>query len=103
LILERIPAPRAFFGCRRDGRIVATALCVVNHGCGVIECVAARTDCRRQGAAQAALRALEAWANTHAADLLGLQVVSTNAPAVALYEHLGFLDGCNEPVLGAGS
>jgi ribosomal protein S18 acetylase RimI-like enzyme len=93
LILERVPAPRAFFGCRRDGRIVATALCVVGHGCGVIECVATRADCRRQGAAQAVLQALEAWARTQAADLLGLQVVGTNTPAVTLYERLGFAGG----------
>ena len=92
-ILRLVPPPRRFFGCRRGGRIVATALGVVGHGCVVIECVATRTDCRRQGAARAVLLALEAWAGRRTADLLGLQVVGTNNPAVALYESLDFRGG----------
>jgi GNAT superfamily N-acetyltransferase len=92
-ILARVPQPRAFFGCVRDGRIVSTALCVVSFGCAVIECVATRADARRQGTALAVLQALEGWASTQAADLLGLQVVSTNAPAVGLYQRLGFVAG----------
>jgi ribosomal protein S18 acetylase RimI-like enzyme len=93
LILERIPTPRAFFGCRRDGRIVATALCVAGHGCGVIECIATRAECRREGAALAVLEALEAWAKSQTVDLLGLQVVETNSAAVSLYQRLGFAGG----------
>ena len=89
-ILARVPAPRAFFGCRREGRIAATALCVIGHGCAVVECVATRSDFRRQGAALEVMAALEAWAASQPVDLLALQVVSTNAPAVKLYERLGF-------------
>ena len=90
-ILGAIPTPRAFLGCRRDGRIVATALCVVGHGCAVVECVAARSEVRRQGAALAVMQALEAWAATQPVDLLALQVVSTNTPAVRLYQRLGYV------------
>ena len=89
-ILAAIPSPRAFFGCRRDGRLISTALSVIGFGCAVIECVATREDARRQGGAEAALLALEAWAATQAASLIGLQVVAKNVPAVALYERLGF-------------
>ena len=39
----------------------------------------------------AALRALENWAATQNARWLGLQVVATNAPAIALYERLGYV------------
>jgi N-acetylglutamate synthase len=93
LILDRIPTPRAFFGCRRDGEIIATALCVAGFGCTVIECVATRADKRRQGAAQSVLAALEAWASQQGADWIGLQVVAGNTPAVALYQRLGFVAG----------
>jgi GNAT superfamily N-acetyltransferase len=93
MILARVPAPRAFFGYRRGGEIVATALCVIGFGCAVVECVTTRADMRRQGAAQCVLVALEAWAARQAADLIGLQVVADNLPAIALYERCGFVAG----------
>ncbi len=93
LILDRIPAPRRFFACRRDGRLASTALCVIGFNCAVIECVTTRSDARRQGTAQAVLCALEHWAARQDADWIGLQVVRTNTPAVNLYERLGFAPG----------
>jgi N-acetylglutamate synthase len=102
LILDRVPAPRAFFGCRRDGRIVATALCVVGLGCAVIECVMTRAVERRRGAALAVLAALESWAARQGADLIGLQVVTVNAPAIALYRRLGFISGATNRFWIAG-
>lgn len=92
-ILKAVPAPRAFLAARRNGRLASTALCVVSFGCAVIECVATAKAARRLGAARDVLTALEAWAATQPADLLGLQVVSTNAPAVALYEGMGYAAG----------
>jgi GNAT superfamily N-acetyltransferase len=93
LILDRIPAPRAFFGCHRDGRLVSTALCVIGSGCAVVECVATCAANRRQGAARAVLMALEQWAARQDAGLIGLQVVTGNTQAVALYRRLGFIAG----------
>ena len=66
-------------------------MCVIGHGCAVVECVATRSDFRRQGAALEVMAALEAWAASQPVDLLALQVVSTNTPAVKLYERLGFV------------
>jgi GNAT superfamily N-acetyltransferase len=107
LILDRVPAPRAFFGIRRGGDLVATALCAVSFGCAVIECVATSSGARRQGAARSVLAALEHWASTHAnpgtentsaprqqpVNWIGLQVAAGNTPAVALYDSLGFVAG----------
>jgi ribosomal protein S18 acetylase RimI-like enzyme len=93
MILDRIQAPHAFFGCRRDGEIVATALCVIGFGCAVVECVATRTASRRQGAARSVLIAVENWAARQNADLIGLQVMTGNTPAVSLYQRLGFVVG----------
>ena len=90
-ILEAIPAPRAFFALRRGGTIVSTALGVADGGRAVIECMATRCNARRKGGAEAVLRALELWAADQGVHMLGLQVVTTNAPAVALYRSLGFV------------
>lgn len=92
-ILAAIPEPRAFFACRREGRLISTALSVTGYGCAVVECVATREDVRRQGGAQAVLLALEAWASGQSVDLIGLQVVATNTGAITLYERLGFVAG----------
>lgn len=92
-ILDGIPAPAAFFAMHLDGAPVATALCAVDAGCGVVECVATNQMARRRGAARAVMLALESWASLQGADLLGLQVVQTNAPAVNLYASLGFVPG----------
>ena len=90
LILERIPVPRRFFGCDRDGRLASTVLCVAGFGCAVIECVTTRSDARRMGAAQTVVTAAIQWAARQGAGWIGLQVVATNTPAIRLYERLGF-------------
>ena len=40
------------------------------------------------------MRALMAWAASLGAHTVGLQVVATNAPAIRLYERLGFRAAC---------
>jgi ribosomal protein S18 acetylase RimI-like enzyme len=89
-ILRRIPDPRAFFVVRRDGRVISTALGVVDGGCAVAECVATVQAVRGQRGAESAMRALMAWAASLGAHTVGLQVVADNQPALALYRRLGF-------------
>jgi ribosomal protein S18 acetylase RimI-like enzyme len=93
-ILRRVPDPRAFFSVRRGGRVISTALCVVDGGHAVVECVATREDARGQRGADAAMRALMAWAASLGAHTIGLQVVDQNQPALALYRRLGFEVAC---------
>lgn len=93
-ILRRIPDPRAFFAVRRGGRVISTALGVVDGGHAVAECVATREDARGQRGADAAMRGLMAWAASLGAHTVGLQVVERNRPAIALYRRLGFQAVC---------
>jgi GNAT superfamily N-acetyltransferase len=92
-ILTGAPGPRAFFGCHDNGRIISTALCVVGYGCAVVECVATRTDARRQAGAARVMLGLLDWAAQQGVDMIGLQVVTTNMAAVRLYASLGFVAG----------
>jgi ribosomal protein S18 acetylase RimI-like enzyme len=103
LILERIPEPRAFFAFHDGAETVATALCVLNDGRAVIECVATRTDARRRGAARSMLAALEQWAGHQSAEWLGLQVAAGNTPALTLYQRLGFVAGARNHFWVQGS
>jgi ribosomal protein S18 acetylase RimI-like enzyme len=92
-ILSAIPKPSAFFGCWKDGRIISTALCVIGFGCAVVECVATRSDGREQGSARTVMAALLSRAAHQDADLIVLQVLAANTPAVRLYQSLGFAPG----------
>jgi N-acetylglutamate synthase len=89
-ILRRIPDPRAFISVRRDGAVISTALGVAHGGFAVAECVATRADARGQRGAEAAMRGLMVWAASLGAHGIGLQVLEDNAPAVRLYQRLGF-------------
>lgn len=93
-ILRRVPGPRAFISVRRDRRVISSALCVVDGGMAVAECVATFQEARGGRGAEAAMRGLMAWAASLGAHVVGLQVVATNTSAITLYRRLGFVDVC---------
>jgi ribosomal protein S18 acetylase RimI-like enzyme len=53
--------------------------------------IAVRPDARRQGVAAALMTAAEPFARHCGAVKITLRVLSTNAPAIALYERLGYV------------
>lgn len=89
-ILARVPGPRVFAEVLRDGAVAATALGVFHENTVIAECVGTAAAARRQGAAASVMRALEAWAGSLGAHTIGLQAVTTNAPAQGLYAVLGY-------------
>ncbi len=89
-ILARVPGPRVFAEVVRGGAVLATALGVFFENTVIAECVGTAAAARRQGAAAAVMRALEAWAGERSAHTIGLQAVTTNAPAQGLYAALGY-------------
>jgi len=52
--------------------------------------LAVREDARRKGVGQALMHAGEAWARERGLPVLGLDVWSTNEPALAFYRALGY-------------
>ena len=95
---------RATFIAERDGAWVGIATCVLEDGgTGArpawVFSMWVAPAVRRQGTAQALLRVLAGWARERGADVLNLHVTATNAPAIALYERLGFhATGATEPL-----
>ncbi len=75
---------------RLDGRTVAVARGAVDDGWLGLMAVEVAADHRRQGLASAVTAALWDWARTQGATRSYLQVLVDNAPAVALYERLGY-------------
>jgi N-acetylglutamate synthase len=91
-ILARVPEQRGFVLASRDGKPVATALCVVTDDIAIVECVMTDAAARRTGAAVAVMIELEDWAIRRGARILALQAVLTNTAAQALYASLGYAE-----------
>ncbi|MCX6101026.1 MAG: GNAT family N-acetyltransferase [Candidatus Bipolaricaulota bacterium] len=89
-ILASISLPSAFASAEQDGRIVGCALGVVQDGWLGIFDVVVDGDARRRGHGERLMRGLMAWGQDAGARKAYLQVMLQNAPALALYNRLGF-------------
>lgn len=89
-LVAGVPAPRAFFSCRRDGRVVASGLSVYEGAVASVQCMATLPEARRTGAARAVLAAIEHQAKARGHEVLYLQAEGGNRPALNLYERVGF-------------
>src|SRR5690606_29867609 len=89
-LVALLPAPNAgFVRTASDGRPLASALCVVAQGVAVPLNVIVAPEARGQGHGRAIMEAVLAWSAAQS-DALAIQVLRDNAPAVALYQSLGF-------------
>ena len=89
-ILQSILPARRFASISVDGKVIACGLGVLQ--CGFIGFYDIVTDAafRRQGHAIQLIESLLSWAREQSARRAYLQVVLSNAPALALYARLGF-------------
>lgn len=83
--------PRVVFASAvRDGQIIAVARVVVDQDWAGITALEVREDQRRQGVAGQVLSSVLTWAGGLGAARVYLQVTAANAPALSLYDRLGF-------------
>lgn len=88
------PEARGILVYGSDGTPTAAALAVNACGIGVFLNVVTDKSRRRQGHGAAVMRAAIDWTIRNGARAAAVQVVSDNAPALALYESLGFVEQC---------
>lgn len=79
-----------FAAIRIDGQLVAIGRGTVDADWLGITAVEVGAEHRRQGLATAIMRALWGWGSALGATRTHLEVASDNAPALALYEQLGY-------------
>jgi N-acetylglutamate synthase len=89
-MLAAITLPAAFATLSEDGQPLAYGLAVVERGMVGLFDIVTVPAARRRGAGRRLVASLVAWGWSKGAAAAYLQVVATNAPAIALYEKFGF-------------
>lgn len=92
-ILQQLALPAVFAAARDErGDIRSIAKGAVHDGIVCLNMVASDPTCLRRGYSRACVSAILRWAQEElSAGGACLQVLSTNAPAIRLYESLGFV------------
>jgi len=92
-ILERIPGGLSFVGLFDGDKLVACGLSVTDGDLVGLFDIVTDPAHRRQGHGGRLVRGMLAQAAAQGVSTAYLQVVISNAPAIALYETLGFTEG----------
>lgn len=91
-ILQHLALPAVFAAVRDDDGVVrSVAKGAVHDGIVCLNLVGTDAAHRRRGYSRICLEAILSWAGQCGARGACLQVVSANAPAIALYQGLGFV------------
>lgn len=89
-VMDRTPEPKISLMLREDDRPAAAAFVAVDGDVAMLHAVMVGEPWRRRGVGRALTAAAAAWARDTGAQSIGLAVLSTNAPAIALYGRMGF-------------
>ncbi|WP_425582031.1 GNAT family N-acetyltransferase [Streptosporangium fragile] len=93
-LLGRVERPCAYACVMIGDDVLAVGRAVADTGWAGVFGMATLPEARGKGAARDVLAALAAWAGTHGADRMYLQVERDNIPALRLYERMGFGEIC---------
>ncbi len=91
-MLEKIVPKRGFFSIKRESRIVACGLAVVDKNYVGLFDILTDPTYRRQGLGTWISTNMLTWGKANGAKTAYLQVMNVNKPALMLYENLGFAE-----------
>ncbi|WP_261300994.1 GNAT family N-acetyltransferase [Paenibacillus andongensis] len=89
-LFERMPTSKGFLKLKLNDQIIALGTAIVeNEWAGFVN-VVIHEDYRGKGLGYVLMHALTEWSMDHGATKQYLQVITSNKPAVTLYEKLGY-------------
>jgi GNAT superfamily N-acetyltransferase len=91
-LLTRIEQPTCYGVLRSAGEPITIGQAVADSGWVGLYAIATDPARRRQGYGRSLVRHLLAWGSAQGASHSYLQVIASNAPAVSLYEQLGYVE-----------
>ena len=91
-MLAALRLPAAFAVLRTGATPISYGFAVMERGMVGLFDIVTVPDMRRRGHGRHLVEALFSWGRSQGASCAYLQVVATNAPALALYHQLGFCE-----------